>query len=926
MLPPQCFVHTHSFRHDPFSSSHRPAIFSVYGIYYIFFSSSCIGCCTTIFGFLVILSFPFLMLFSSPTCFSKRQRRKCTPRSGHGAKGERMITQPHDTNEIRTRAGKPTALAGRLLNHSDIVSSVACLSNKIFEIYTPSFQSITKGISYFVFNVQDVLGYIYFWSDGFHRFWGFFFTITEHFVLFSFWSSGIVLSCSISYFCSFSFLIHKNSSQAVIQTPSVCICRCFGTVTVHQSLVESLLENGWKNNRSFLGVSACKLQAKPLMISLDKFFPLLMNGLDEGFQGSVCVNYQGKSRFHVGFFLLRQGGLKTRLSRFHLRLKGVSGQTGIVCNVFFFFFCKMQGSDDCKNKPEDPGLKISSMCTEKRSWDALCYLWDTPGSVREHQGIICDIICWAIPFDLFQSLILCASRGYGICFQIIKYIFLMHIIEIKYCDGICKCQPQRYSRVSKRLQNISYFFHPLGLTLNYYSFWYYGNSQNTTIKIIRLLVLWTVHCKYIITNLYHVHRIAYAGIFFQFKKKKDTCCIHQMNFDGPLEYKMRHSLALKTSAYSPTILHSASISLFISPSMEYWSVLSSCFIHIILNPSILSSITSLQDFFISSILFLRGYPLPYTPSVVFGGSVVWQSPLFFGSGWLSSISEVGELQIEYYSIWHATHKHYTSCVEKNERVGIFYLQLKPFGQAYLIVLGLFFDSTKVIFLNIKEWEIKINVGEQFTDIVNAGEISVMNLKCLKILRIWRDLERRCIRCTMELSGLESKVFAKRLREIFQPSHQHDVSLRFLNTDVVKIIIQKVWDGQVERLNTIFHKINSLKDEERATFLEVNCMVDKLQRNIFQMIDYIFKQELISAHTFREFMYFTPESKENSSLWHELGDKDPISALNQWHSENYRTLNDDCVTFYKVLYERGQIYFSYLYPTVGPYATLTRTNQ
>ncbi|KAI7961398.1 hypothetical protein MJO28_001887 [Puccinia striiformis f. sp. tritici] len=27
-----------------------------------------------------------------------------------------------DTNEIRTRAGKPTALAGRLLNHSDIVS------------------------------------------------------------------------------------------------------------------------------------------------------------------------------------------------------------------------------------------------------------------------------------------------------------------------------------------------------------------------------------------------------------------------------------------------------------------------------------------------------------------------------------------------------------------------------------------------------------------------------------------------------------------------------------------------------------------------------------------------------------------------------------------------------------------------------------
>ncbi|KNZ51426.1 hypothetical protein VP01_395g2 [Puccinia sorghi] len=33
------------------------------------------------------------------------------------------------------------------------------------------------------------------------------------------------------------------------------------TVTVHQSLVKSLLKNGWSNNRSFLGVSASQLQA-----------------------------------------------------------------------------------------------------------------------------------------------------------------------------------------------------------------------------------------------------------------------------------------------------------------------------------------------------------------------------------------------------------------------------------------------------------------------------------------------------------------------------------------------------------------------------------------------------------------------------------------------------------------------------------------
>ncbi|KNZ57321.1 putative signal peptide protein [Puccinia sorghi] len=33
------------------------------------------------------------------------------------------------------------------------------------------------------------------------------------------------------------------------------------TVTLHQCLVESLLEKGWSNNRSFLRVSACQLQA-----------------------------------------------------------------------------------------------------------------------------------------------------------------------------------------------------------------------------------------------------------------------------------------------------------------------------------------------------------------------------------------------------------------------------------------------------------------------------------------------------------------------------------------------------------------------------------------------------------------------------------------------------------------------------------------
>ncbi|KNZ60054.1 hypothetical protein VP01_161g2 [Puccinia sorghi] len=54
--------------------------------------------------------------------------------------------------------------------------------------------------------------------------------------------------------------LRKFFSQASIQTPHVSLCRIFGTVTVHQSLVESLLEHGWSNNRSFLELSACQLQ------------------------------------------------------------------------------------------------------------------------------------------------------------------------------------------------------------------------------------------------------------------------------------------------------------------------------------------------------------------------------------------------------------------------------------------------------------------------------------------------------------------------------------------------------------------------------------------------------------------------------------------------------------------------------------------
>ncbi|KNZ56145.1 hypothetical protein VP01_2485g2, partial [Puccinia sorghi] len=63
------------------------------------------------------------------------------------------------------------------------------------------------------------------------------------------------------------FTLQKKTCSTAC-TSHVCICRfswhshcAVCTVTLHQSLVESILENGCSNNRSFMGLSACQLQA-----------------------------------------------------------------------------------------------------------------------------------------------------------------------------------------------------------------------------------------------------------------------------------------------------------------------------------------------------------------------------------------------------------------------------------------------------------------------------------------------------------------------------------------------------------------------------------------------------------------------------------------------------------------------------------------
>ncbi|KNZ60557.1 hypothetical protein VP01_15378g1, partial [Puccinia sorghi] len=132
----------------------------------------------------------------------------------------------------------------------------------------------------------------------------------------------------------------------------------------------------------------------------------------------------------------------------------------------------------------------------------------------------------------------------------------------------------------------------------------------------------------------------------------------------------------------------------------------------------------------------------------------------------------------------------------------------------------------------------------------------------------------------------------------------DVSPSVLNSDVVGIISKMVWDGQIKRFHAILHDLDSLKnDKNKNTLIEVNILIHRLQQNIFQTVDYMYKQELISAKAFKEFfqlentlelaalnLYFTPVRNRNADFWDVYRrKKNPISILNRWDCANYRTL-------------------------------------
>ncbi|KNZ52432.1 hypothetical protein VP01_3578g2 [Puccinia sorghi] len=158
--------------------------------------------------------------------------------------------------------------------------------------------------------------------------------------------------------------------------------------------------------------------------------------------------------------------------------------------------------------------------------------------------------------------------------------------------------------------------------------------------------------------------------------------------------------------------------------------------------------------------------------------------------------------------------------------------------------------------------------------------------------------------TMNLSHLDLEGFSSSVKDTVQDSENH-VSASVLNSDVVEIISKKVLDDQILRLDAILHGLHSLRNVEKEEYWKVNYLIIKVQRNIFQTVVYMYKQEIISAKALKAFfqmkktfqlatwnMYLAPRMDEiNDSENTYYAYENSISTLRKWYSAHFRTLNE-----------------------------------
>ena len=118
--------------------------------------------------------------------------------------------------------------------------------------------------------------------------------------------------------------------------------------------------------------------------------------------------------------------------------------------------------------------------------------------------------------------------------------------------------------------------------------------------------------------------------------------------------------------------------------------------------------------------------------------------------------------------------------------------------------------------------------------------------------------------------------------------------RHLGLDIMEQIIQKVWDGQVDKLSVILHEISLPMDNYQKSRPKQDGLFLQLQNLIFQQVGYMYKQKMISGEAFKNFC----QSKKaldiaalnmiaTTSSHQTLLYLSPATVLNEWTSEPFR---------------------------------------
>ena len=118
----------------------------------------------------------------------------------------------------------------------------------------------------------------------------------------------------------------------------------------------------------------------------------------------------------------------------------------------------------------------------------------------------------------------------------------------------------------------------------------------------------------------------------------------------------------------------------------------------------------------------------------------------------------------------------------------------------------------------------------------------------------------------------------------------------LGVDLVEQISQRVWDGQVDKLSGILHRIPLHRDNDHKIMKEENDLSLELQKLLFQQVGYMYKQNMISREAFKKFCQskLTVEIAAVNMIhtfpyYAPFTASTPITLLNEWTSENYRNI-------------------------------------